>query len=333
MKLTTRHFFRSLLSLTVIAFLFTGCGRVGLHHELEEGEAEEILVVLQQNGIDAKKEKEEGDKVAWTVTVTEGQLAQARQILIANNLPKKRAPGLKEVYQETRTIPTPDEQKAQYLLSLKGEIINILHRLPGVIEADVVLNVPNDDRYTMLDPTKKRTTASVLIKTDNDPSVAQTVTEAEVQRFVARSVPNLDPNDVAVIISRVNVGSQKGNIGVAAVSPVSPPLPGVSPAPTVSSETSGDLVKIAGLKMAVESVKKFKLYMLGLLISLMAVSGYLLYTIFRLNRMRLKVQKGTREPKAVLGAPPSTGLLSDAQATAGSIDGTFNVGAPSQKAF
>src|SRR5262249_52939018 len=162
---------------------------------------------------------------------------------IANNLPHRRELGLSGVYREKGLIPTPDEQKARFLLALKGEIINSLQKIPGVVDVDVVLNVPNDNEFADLDPVKRKPTASVVVQPRNDELVAQTVTEDKIQRFVANTVPNLDPNDVTVIVPRSDTGAPPMGINnpTIATAPSTPPPntedgePGeLSPIPTAN---------------------------------------------------------------------------------------------------
>lgn len=314
--------------LALLIFLgFFGCKQIDLHHNLEETEASEILVLLQQNGIEAKKEREvSGQEVSWKVSIREVDAARSRQILIANNLPRRRELGLSGVYKEKGLIPTPDEQKARFLLALKGEIINSLQRIPGVVDADVVLNVPTENEFAELDPEKKRPTASVVVKTRNDAVVAQTVTEGKVQQFVANSVPNLNPNDVTVIVTRADTGS--GPIPVGPVG-TSPGPEGLDLGDSGGSAVAGaSLVELAGMRLEPESVGRFKFYIISLLALLMGVSMVLLVNIMRLNRLRLRFQRGGRADRASLGAPQGASLLGEGHHQgAGAMEGTFDVGA------
>lgn len=321
----------SFLGIFFLLIAFSGCKKVDLHHNLQEIEVDEIMVILHQNGIEAKKVKEvAGQEVSWTVSVAERDLPRARQILVSNNLPRRRELGLSGVYKEKGLIPTPDEQKARFLLALKGEIINSLQMIPGVVDADIVLNVPSESEFSELDPVKKRPTASVVVRTRNDEYVAQTVTEGKVQRFVANSVPNLDPNDVAVIVTRSDTGSP----AIASqTTPSTPPGTAVPPPQMEEGELSsllpatGEMVELAGVRLDPESVGRFKGYMIGLLLLLVGVSLFLLFNIVRLNRMRLKVQRASRSDRAAIGGGQSAGLLGEGQPGQGGVEGTFDVGA------
>jgi len=326
-----------LLPILLLMFVVS-CRHADLHHNLQEIEADEILVVLHQNGIEARKIKEvSGQEVSWKIEVPEANLAKARQILISNNLPRKRELGLSGVYKEKGLIPTPDEQKARFLLALKGEIINSLQKIPGVVEADVVLNIPTESEFAELDPVKRKPTASVVVKIRNDELIAQTLTESKLQRFVANTIPNMDPNDVTVIVSRTETG-----VPVAASKPPVIPVPSPNAAlggATVASEEGGEgfveepsqpvaspttnLVETAGLKIDPGSVGRFKAYIIGLLFLLAVVSLVLLVNIVRLNRVRFKAHKSASPP---LPAGESPNLLGEGESAQGGLEGTFDVG-------
>ncbi len=306
---------------TLWVLLFLGviaCGKVELHHGLTEMEVDEILYILHQGGIDAIKKREvSGQEVSWVVAVTAEKEASARQVLMANNLPKRREMGLSEVYKEKGLIPTPDEQKARFLLALKGEIINSLEKIPGVVDADIVLNVPEENEFADLKSDTKRPTASVVVRTKQVEGGTAPVSEAKIQRFVANSVPNLNPNDISVIISSLAVPAT-------ATHGPSTLFPTPTTAPRRPLPSSSPVVELAGIKVQQGSIGRLKVYFVSLLGLLVAVSAALLVNVVRLNRLRLRLQTGTPvesvpleagQRQALLGAGPGEGM-----------EGTFDVG-------
>ncbi|MBI2083122.1 MAG: hypothetical protein HYT76_06090 [Deltaproteobacteria bacterium] len=311
-----RKYFLVLLVLALMA----GCQKADLHHDLTEIEADEIINLLHQNTIEAEKRKEvSGQEVSWVVVVPKLDLPDARRILIANSFPKRKELGLSGVYKEKGLIPTPDEQKARFLLALKGEIINSLEKIPGVVDADVVLNVPDEDEFAEFESAEKRPTASVVIRSRSGDDLS--LTEGKVQRFVANSVPKLNPNDVAVIISRTGGTT----IAPSSTSTLLPPSTGVPPAVSVPSpvEEGADFVELAGMKVEEGSIGRLKLFFIGLLLLLMVVSAVLLIMVVRFNRLRVRFQTGT----PIEGVPVGGGeqqLLGGGEG--GGTEGTFDVG-------
>src|SRR3989344_2145338 len=182
----------------LLILLLAGCQKAVLYHGLSEEDANEILVVLQEEGVQAQKEKEvRQNEIFWTIELQFDDLPRARSLLVAKNLPRQKELGLGGVYKEKGLIPTSDEQKARFLLALKGEIINSLEKLPEVIDADIVLNVPIKEEFNRGE--KKRPTASVVIKAMLPPNTQSSLSEMKIQEFVANSVEELAPRDVTVL--------------------------------------------------------------------------------------------------------------------------------------
>ncbi len=307
------------LILILFVFSLVACQKVDLHHGLSEIEADEILNLLHEQNITAKKEREvSGQEVSWKVTVPNDDSARARQLLISNHLPRRRELGLSGVYKEKGLIPTPDEQKARYLLAVKGEIINSLLKIPGVVDADVILNVPVGDEFSDLAGQNQRPSASVIVRTRGD-EAGQAVTEGKVQRFVANTVPNLDPNDVTVIVSRTTGG--------APIIPASPTLPpgGSVPESAMGGHGPDGWVEIAGMELHPDSVGRMKGYFIGLLSLLVLVSAALLVNIVRINRLRVRLQTGAPVEPVPLEAGRRQ-LLGSGGEGGESVEGTFDVG-------
>jgi len=247
---------------------------------LGEQEVNEILVVLYQNGVNATKVKTESSQdISYSITVPKDQIQLARRILVENNLPKARELGSEGICKEKGLIPTPEEEKCRKLLAKKGDIINSLQRVPGVIDADIVLNVPEISPFNTESQANTRPTASAVIRVKKSPDGYE-VTEARMQQFISKSIEGLDPRDVSVIITFVQ-----------------PPQEILAKGPQVAGgDIAGGNVKlaaIAGLVMKAESVKRFKIFAVVMLVLLLGVSAALILNVIKLTKMRqeLKVSK------------------------------------------
>ncbi len=281
-----KYFFYLLL----VSLSLTSCKFKDLHHGLQETDADEVLVLLHEHGIEAIKEAEKvsGQDTVWKIEVEGKSLEAARQLLVSHHLPRLPELGFSGVYKDKGLIPTPDEQQARFLLALKGEIVNSIKKIPGVVDADVVLNVPTENEFSEFNPVKKRPTASVVIRTRGEEDMTMSVTEAKIQRFVANSVPNLDPNDVVVIVTRIP-NSSAYNAAVATNQAAAAPMPLLESQAVMPA----NWIVIGGMKMDVASVKKFKTYMVGLLSLLLVVSVGLLLSLVRVNRVKAQLQGET----------------------------------------
>jgi type III secretion protein J len=197
------------LVLLILLLPLCGCLSRDLQSGLSEQEAQEIVVVLKQNGLDAFPVRElSTDRDAtplWTVKVKGGgrNLLVAWQVLQDNGLPRQKVKGLEDVFASKGMIPTAGEEKARMLLALSGELTRTIKSVSGVVDARVQVVLP--DNSPLVDKAQwNPTTASVLIKHRGS---APPLTEDEVRNLVARGVEGLQPENVAVIYKRITASA------------------------------------------------------------------------------------------------------------------------------
>lgn len=269
--------------LPLVLLLCVACSKTELYHNLTEDEVNEILVILHENGISASKKKEVvQNEVTWTVVLESKDLPKARAILVERNLPRRRQPGIEDIYKDKGLIATADEQKARFIIGLRGNIINALRKNPDVIDADVVINVPDKEEFgSSNDPTvKKRPSASLVIKIRPTAEAQATLTEAKLQRVVASAVPDLDPRDVTVITSFV------GGLPAGALPGSAPPVMSSGPVAAAPVAKAANTVTVAGVDVSSESSGRLKIY-LGVFLGLLALlSIALIVTIIHTHRIR-----------------------------------------------
>lgn len=280
-----RHLLLSMIAIIVLV-AFVSCGGVALYQNLAEEDANEILVLLNVNGIKAAKKKEvRQNETTWSIVVSDKDMARARELLMQHNLPRKRELGLTGVYKEKGLIPTPDEQKARYILALKGEIINSLERIPDVVDVDVVLNIPSKEEFaTAEEKMKQRPTASVIIKLKPTEGGETQLTEAKVQEFVANSVEGMSSRDVTVVLSFIPVIGQIIRPGQVMTLPPKG-AEGIGPqavAPVMDKE-------LVGLRLDAASKDRLKIYLLVFFLLLIILSVGLIISIVQGSRIRRRL--------------------------------------------
>jgi type III secretion protein J len=171
---------------------------------LGEQDAQEIVVVLKENGLDAGAVRTAGGDrntaPGWTVKVRGGSqnTVLAWRILQESGLPRQKVKGLEEVFSSTGMIPTASEEKARLLMALSGELSRTLKSVQGVADARVQVVLP--DNSPLLDRSQwSPPTSSVLIKY-RGPQFP--LTQDEVKNLVARGVEGLQADNVAVVFKR-----------------------------------------------------------------------------------------------------------------------------------
>jgi type III secretion protein J len=190
----------------ILPLLLVGCAHRQLRSGLSEKDAQEIVVLLRDNGLDAYAERETGEKKetpTWEVKVAGGsdRLTAAWRILRENGLPREQAKGLDDVFANAGMIPTASEEKARLLVGLAGELTRTLKSVSGIVDARVQVVLPENS--PLLDKSEwSKTTASVLVKFQGG---APPLKEEDIKKLVARGVEGLEPDNVAVVFNRVEV--------------------------------------------------------------------------------------------------------------------------------
>lgn len=264
----------------VVAALALSACTVELQHDLTEDDANDIYVLLQNNGIEAKKLKEEGGNVPkYIISVGKQDVAAAAQLLRAYALPRPYVDGLSVFKKMKGMIPTQTEERAMFIEALGGEISNSLNRIPGVLEARVIVMIPETNDLTQ--PEKKPLpSVSVFIKYRPNMEDKAPITENEVKEFVSTAVPELRKESVTVLMKKAAAMEAEQD-------------------PETRYQT------VMGLRMTKQSAEQFKVLVgVGALLVL-AMAGL---TGFAFVRKPNGGGNGTRPPprtKTGTGAPPA----------------------------
>lgn len=242
-----------------LAVLLAGC-QAEIQHELSESEANDIVVLLERNHITAKKDKEEGGRtVTWKISVPKAHAANSMMLLKEHELPRPKSPGL-EIFNRGSLIPTATEERAMFLQALAGELSRTISSVAGILDARVHVNIPQSDDLS--DKTARpEASAAVLIKyrTQNVETGKKAppppLSEEQVQILVARTIQDLKPENVAVVMT-----------------PAAPPG-GIENGP-------GD-VDVLGVRMAATSVGTFRGIMIVLVSIIVLLAAYIAYRELR----------------------------------------------------
>ncbi|HEX9243566.1 MAG TPA: secretion protein [Anaeromyxobacter sp.] len=185
---------------TAVAVLaLAGCAGDEVLHGLDERQANEVLVALDQGGVAASKAREDGAEERWRVEVSRGEAARAQRILAERELPRARAPGFGEVFGKGSMVPTPTEEHALLLHALAGELARSLEAVDGVVAARVHVGLRAPDPLRPGERGAPR--ASVLLKCRAAACTAVRALEPGLRAMVAGAVDGLDPGAVALVVT------------------------------------------------------------------------------------------------------------------------------------
>ncbi|RLB53201.1 MAG: secretion protein [Deltaproteobacteria bacterium] len=172
--------------------LTTGC-QATIASELDEAQANAVVVALDGSGIGATKERSPGSD-AWDVLVPNDDVGPALSVLRSANLPREEAPGLAEIFGEPALIPTATEERARWVAAQSGELARSVEAMDGVLDARVHLALPMG-RDRAFDEERPPPRASVLVR--KTPTSA--MREEAVRALIAGAIPDLAAESIAVV--------------------------------------------------------------------------------------------------------------------------------------
>jgi type III secretion protein J len=195
--MNSRPYARAVLLLALT--LATGC-TIDLQHGLTEQDANEIYVLLSKNGINATKVKEgEGKDMVFSIQVPKADAAQSAELLRANSLPRPMEKGFNH-FAKGSMVPTAAEERAMMLKALGGEVSNALNKIDGVLEANVIINIPESNDLTQPE-NKPMPSAAVLIRYRPTLEGKAPITEDAVRKWSAAAIQELKPDQVQVLLT------------------------------------------------------------------------------------------------------------------------------------
>lgn len=211
-SLSRSSFLRTLLLLLAL-FSLSGCEHnMMIINEVNEREANEIVVFLASKGIRAEKvaftssAPGGGEGAAkYSILVESGKSTEAMSILNQNGLPRKKGTTLLDLFSNTGLMSSDKQESIRYQAGLSEQIANMIRKIDGVIDADVQLSFPTESSALVMPGTQetpKHITAAVYVKHQGVLDDPNSHLILKIKRLVSGSVAGLDVNDVTVISDR-----------------------------------------------------------------------------------------------------------------------------------
>lgn len=181
-----------LLVLLVLLFL-TGCNSKALYSRLSEQEANEMVALLYNAGIEAKKTSSKDDTFA--VSTAQQHFARAVGLLRSNGYPRNGFVSLGEVFKKEGFVSSPLEERARLNYAQSQELTKTIESIDGVVMARVHLAVPEADP---LSEEIQPSSASVFIKHRRGVDFSEHV--GQIKAMVVNSVEGLPYENVTVAL-------------------------------------------------------------------------------------------------------------------------------------
>lgn len=179
----------ALLALALLPL--AACSDQQLYGKLSESQANEMVAVLSNGGIEASK-KQVADE-GWAIGTSQADFARAVEVLHAQGYPRDEFASLGTVFKKEGFVSSPLEERARLTFGLSQELSNTISQIDGVVQARVQLAMPEADPLS--DKTRP-SSASVFIK--YRPGVSLDGQIGPIKALVVNSVEGLTYDNVTV---------------------------------------------------------------------------------------------------------------------------------------
>jgi type III secretion protein J len=198
-----KHAMKRAAPLLALLLALAGCGREELYTQLDQQQANEMLALLLEHGVDAEKAR--ADNNGWALRTARGDLARAMSVLKANGYPRASFQSLGDVFRAEGLVASPTEERARLLYGLSQELSRTLSSIDGVVIARVHLAIP--ERHVLSDK-RGPASAAVFVKHRADSPVVHQV--AAIKSLVVNSVEGLPADNVSVTLSEAEPAHAAG---------------------------------------------------------------------------------------------------------------------------
>ncbi|MDR5828598.1 type III secretion inner membrane ring lipoprotein SctJ [Caballeronia sp. LP006] len=198
-------------ALILLPLVLLGACKTSLYEGLDEDQANRIVAVLSQHGVESSKERN-ADKT-WTVSVDEDEAVTATELTGAYALPHASHANLGELFSRQGLISSPEEDHVRYVYGLTEELAATLETIDGVLVARV--HIVDPQRDPLLGP-PMLPSASVMVRYRSDANLEPM--REKIRALVAGAVQGLTQDKVYVtlvpvmpVVTQIDLCAQTGH--------------------------------------------------------------------------------------------------------------------------
>jgi len=264
---------KALFAFAIFGLLLSGCETPSaIVNNIDEREANEIIVFLASKGIDATKQEATSSGVGttdtnmWNIAVTSDQATEAMALLNANGLPRKMGMSLLDLFDASGMMTSDKEETIRYQAGVAEQLKNMIRMIDGVIDVDVQLAFPADDTTALPGSTPQKVTASVYVKHQGVFDDPNNYLEMKIKRLVAGSVSDLSYDDVTVVADRSRITDIR----------INPEGQIISARSTEQAKT-----KIWSIEMDQDSAGRFRMIFFSMIFIILLFAGFIGLMVYR----------------------------------------------------
>lgn len=158
--------------------------------------ANEVVVALHAEGIDAEKRSASGAGARFQIWVPQGSASRALRVLVGNELPRRRSENVQQGLGGS-LLPSRNQDRLRVARALGASLETSLESVDRVLQASVHVSLP--ERRSALDSPPASARASVLLRFRG---LAPPLEPNEIRRLVSGAVEHLEEGAVAVVLKR-----------------------------------------------------------------------------------------------------------------------------------
>ncbi len=202
---------KTLLFKLLFLLLLVGCsGDQAIVNNIDERDANEIIVFLASKGISAQKVAAVATGAAaagapsdlFNIMVDEDQSTQAMALLNRYGLPRRQGTNLLALFAKAGLVSSDREETIRYQAGLAEELQNTILKMDGVLDADVQISFPPTETTPLPGAVPPKVTAAVYVKHQGVMEDPNNHMEIKIKKLLSGSVNGLAYEDVAVISDR-----------------------------------------------------------------------------------------------------------------------------------
>jgi type III secretion protein J len=275
--------------------LLVGCAaNESIVNNIDERDANEIVVYLASKGIAAQKVAAASNEAAgggpstqFNIAVASEQSTDAMSLLNRVGLPRIQGTNLLTLFAKSGLMSSDREETIRYQAGLAEEVRNTILKIDGVLDANVQISFPPAETAGLPGAAVPKTTAAVYVKhlgILEDPNMHL---ETKIKRLVSSSINGLAFEDVSVISDR----SRMADIQLT-----------MSGEPIGPRSLQENYVSIWSIVMTKSSLARFRFLFFLLIVLNLAFAGALGWMVYKFYPELLKKKR----PEAP--TPPPEGL-------------------------
>jgi type III secretion system YscJ/HrcJ family lipoprotein len=185
------------LLVVLFCILLTACDQE-LLKGLDQRQANEVLAVLQQANISAKKQ--DSGKLGYSIQVDEADFAKSVQLLKTNDLPSKARVEIAQMFPADSLATSPRAEKARLYSGIEQRLEQSLLVLPSVVKARLHLSYDVESSASRQQTAPSHLSVLVVYRNTEDESVMIN----NIKRFLKNSLPSVSYEDISVVLTKAN---------------------------------------------------------------------------------------------------------------------------------